>query len=95
MPFAAAAVPTLVTALQAGSGCDAVLAADPEGRQQPLLAAYRCEALRAALPSEPGGARVMAIVEALVIGTVTCEAHITLDVDTPEALEQARHIVDA
>ena len=39
MPFAAPAVPTLVAALTAGAGLDAVLAADPDGRPQPLLAA--------------------------------------------------------
>ena len=72
-----------------------MLASDPDGRTQPLLAAYRCEALRAALPREPGGARLMAVVDALVTGTVACEAQTTLDVDTPEALERARHIVGA
>ena len=93
MPFAAAALPTLVDALHAQPALDAVLAVDPSGRRQPLLAAYRCEALRAALPLEPGGARLMAVIDTLVTGTVPCEAQITLDVDTPEALEQARHIV--
>ena len=93
MPFSATALPTLVDALHAQPALDVVLAADPSGRRQPLLAAYRCEALRAALPVEPGGARLMAVVDLLATGTVACEAQITLDVDTPEALEQARHIV--
>lgn len=95
MPFAASALPTLVEALSAQPGLDAVLATDPGGRRQPLLAAYRCEALRAVLPREPAGARLMNVVDALVTGTVRCEAEVTLDVDTPEALEQARHIVEA
>lgn len=93
MPFAAATVPTLVETLSARPRLDAVLAADPDGRPQPLLAAYRWEALRTALPREPGGARLMGIVNTLATGTVACEANVTLDVDTPEALEQARHIV--
>ena len=93
MPFAATALPTLVDALNAQPGLDAVLASDPDGRTQPLLAAYRCEALRAALPREPGGARLMAVVDNLLIDTVECDSRTTLDVDTPEALEQARHIV--
>ena len=93
MPFAAAALPTLVDALNAQPGLDAVLAADPDGRTQPLLAAYRSKVLRAALPREPGGARLMAVVDSLVTGTVACEAQVILDVDTPEALERARHIV--
>ena len=93
MPFAAVALPTLVDALNAQPGLDAVLATDPGGRTQPLLAAYRCETLRAALPREPGGARLMAVVDALLIDTVAFDSQTTLDVDTPEALEQARHIV--
>jgi molybdenum cofactor guanylyltransferase len=95
MPFAAPAAPTLVAALDASAGLDAVLAADLDGRPQPLLAAYRCEALRAALPRAPDGARLMSILDALVTGTVTCEAQITLDVDTQESLGQARHIAGA
>ena len=93
MPFAAAALPALVDALNARPGLDAVLASDLDGRTQPLLAAYRSEALRAALPREPGGARLMAVVESLRIETMACEARTTLDVDTPEALEKARLIV--
>ena len=92
LPFAAAALPALVDALNAAPGLDAVLAADPDGRTQPLLAAYRMLALRAALPAEPAGARLMSVVDALVTGTVGCDARTTLDVDTPEALEQARHL---
>ena len=93
MPFAAAAVPTLVDALNAQPALDAVLASDPDGRRQPLLAAYRFEALRTVLPGESGGARLMAVVDALVVGTLPCDSHTVLDVDTPEALEHARHIV--
>lgn len=93
MPFAAIALPTLVNCLNAQPGLDAVLATDPGGRTQPLLAAYRCDTLRAALPREPGGARLMAVVDALLIDTVAFDSQTTLDVDTPEALERARHIV--
>lgn len=93
MPFAAPALPRLVDMLNARPELDAMLATDPSERRQPLLAAYRCGALRAALPREPAGARLMVVVEALVIGALACEAQVTLDVDTPEALEQARHIV--
>ena len=93
MPFAAAALPMLVSALDAQPGLDAVLATDPGGHRQPLLAAYRCYALRAALPSEPGGARLMAVIDDLRIDTVDCDARTALDVDTTEALEQARLIV--
>jgi molybdopterin-guanine dinucleotide biosynthesis protein A len=95
MPFAAPALSTLVNALVAQPGLDAVLATDPDGRTQPLLAAYRREALLAALPHEPGGARLMSVIGKLVIGTVACDARTTLDVDTPESLALARHIVEA
>jgi molybdenum cofactor guanylyltransferase len=54
MPFAAPAVPGLVDMLDARPELDAMLATDPDGRRQPLLAAYRCGALRAALPRESG-----------------------------------------
>ena len=93
MPFAATALPTLVDALNAAPGLDAVLASDPDGRTQPLLAAYRFDALRAALPPVSRGARLMAVVDALVIDTVAFDSQTALDVDTPEALEEARHIV--
>ena len=93
MPFAAPALPALVDALNAQPALGAVLAVDPGGRTQPLLAAYRSEVLRAAIPREPAGARLITVVDRLATGTVACEAQITLDVDTPEALEQARHIV--
>jgi len=35
----------------------------------------------------------MAVVDGMLTGAVACEARTTLDVDTPEALEQARHFV--
>jgi molybdopterin-guanine dinucleotide biosynthesis protein A len=95
MPFAAPALPALVEALTAQPGLAAVLATDSDGRAQPLLAAYRCVLLRAALPREPGGARLMSVLDSLVAGTMACDSQTTLDVDTPEALEQARHIVGA
>jgi len=95
MPFAGSAVATLVAALGAQPGLDAVLASDPDGRTQPLLAAYRRNALTAALPREPAGARLMSVVNGLLVDTVPCDARTTLDVDTPEALERARHIVEA
>ena len=95
MPFAAAALPALVEALNAQPALDAVLATDPDGRTQPLLAAYRTTGLRSAIPAEPAGARLMSVVDTLLTGTLSFEARTTLDVDTFETLEQARHIVGA
>lgn len=93
MPFAAAALPDLVDALITQPAFDAVLAMDPDGHRQPLLAAYRSEALRAALPDDPGGAKLMVVVGAMVTGTLGCDTRTALDVDTPEALEQARRLI--
>jgi len=93
MPFASPALPALVDMLNKRPELDAVLATDPDGRRQPLLAAYRCGMLRAAIPQKPAGARLMSVVETLATGTVACETRVTLDVDTPESLEHARHIV--
>jgi molybdopterin-guanine dinucleotide biosynthesis protein A len=93
MPFASPALPVLVDMLSKRPELDAVLATDPGGRRQPLLAAYRCVMLRAALPHEPAGVRLMSVVETLATGTVVCETQVTLDVDTQELLEHARHIV--
>jgi molybdopterin-guanine dinucleotide biosynthesis protein A len=95
MPFAGPALPALADALNAEPRLDAVLAVDPDGRTQPLLAAYRCQALRSALPKESAGARLMGVVDSLQIGTLPCQSPVTMDVDTPEALAQARHIVGA
>ncbi len=45
LPFAATAVPKLIAAL-AGGQADAAMLVDDAGRRQPLLAAYRTDALR-------------------------------------------------
>ena len=93
MPFASPAIPALLDMLDARPELGAVVATDPDGRRQPLLAAYRCGMLRAALPHEPAGARLLSVVEKLTMGTLSCAAQVTHDVDTPDALERARHIV--
>ena len=54
-PRAGAVLPLLVTALLADASVDAAVASDGEGRANPLLAAYRVDALRDAVPSEPSG----------------------------------------
>jgi molybdopterin-guanine dinucleotide biosynthesis protein A len=95
MPFAGPAVPLLADALNAAPRLDAVVAVDPDGRTQPLLAAYRRDALWAALPAESAGARLMGVLDSLHFDTLACEPSLTLDVDTPEALAEARHIVGA
>jgi len=95
MPFAGPAVADLAAALGDSPEDDAVVGADGEGRAQLLLAAYRTEALRAALPEDPAGARLLAVLDRLHTTALELPAPRTLDVDTPEALARARHIVGA
>ncbi|MHB8186632.1 MAG: molybdenum cofactor guanylyltransferase [Dermatophilaceae bacterium] len=93
MPFAATTLTLCYLTLQASPTDDGVLGVSPDGRTQPLLAAYRTAALRRAMPAAGRGARLMPLLDAMELGKVPCEAEAALDVDTPEALEQARHIV--
>lgn len=93
MPFAATTLTLCYLTLQASPTDDGVLGVSPDGRTQPLLAAYRTAALRRAMPAVSGGARLMPLLDAMKLGRVPCELESALDVDTPEALEQARHIV--
>jgi len=95
MPFAGPAAADLAAALEDSPDVDAVVGSDGTGRSQPLLAAYRTEALLAALPEDPAGARLMAVLDRLRTTTLELPAPRTLDVDTPEALARARHIVGA
>lgn len=93
MPFAAPTLTLCYLTLQASPADDGVLGVSPDGRTQPLLAAYRSAALRRAMPAVSRGARLMSLLDSMEIGRVPCEPASALDVDTPEALEQARHIV--
>ena len=72
-----------------GPTVDAVVAADPTGHENPLLAAYRTEALRLVLPQCPSGlpARTLLAVRHGVLAVTAEEAH---DVDTPDDLPPAR-----
>jgi molybdopterin-guanine dinucleotide biosynthesis protein A len=94
MPYAAAPAPSLVARLAAEQDLDAVVGRDAGGRLQPLLAAYRLEALRAAVPDPPGGTPLMRVLDRMRSAVVPLEAPGTLDVDTPADLEDARHRLD-
>lgn len=95
MPFAGPGAADLAAALQHSPEEDAVVGTDGTGRAQPLLAAYRSDALRAVLPEDPAGARLMDVLDRLHTTALELPAPRTLDVDTPEALARARHIVGA
>ncbi len=96
MPFAGPAAADLAVQLRdAPDEVDAMLGSDGEGRTQPLLAAYRTMALVGTLPVDAAGMRLMGVVSQLTTRPVTLDARSVLDVDTPEALARARHMVEA
>ena len=93
MPFAATTLTLCYLTLEASPDDDGVLGVSPDGRTQPLLAAYRTAALRRAMPAVSRGARLMSLLDAMELGKVPCGPEAALDVDNPEALKRARHIV--
>ncbi|MFW5473484.1 molybdenum cofactor guanylyltransferase [Knoellia sp. CPCC 206450] len=87
-PGAGALLPVLVSALTADGSVDAAVASDGEGRANPLLAAYRVEALRGAVPIPASGvaARTLLTLPHVVVpapGEVR-------DIDTPDDLAALR-----
>jgi molybdopterin-guanine dinucleotide biosynthesis protein A len=94
MPYAAPAATALVASLLADPAVDAVLGRDPQGRTQPLLAAYRTEALRRAVPDRPAGVPLMRVVDSLVHASLPADSRAALDIDTPEDLQTARNRVE-
>jgi molybdopterin-guanine dinucleotide biosynthesis protein A len=98
LPAVEAALPAVLAATQraaAGPGrTDGCIAVDPEGRDQPLLAAYRGPALRAALATltqERGldGAALRALVPRLALLRVPLAADLCADVDEPADANRA------
>jgi molybdopterin-guanine dinucleotide biosynthesis protein A len=90
MPYAAGPAPSLASRLADGPELDGVLGRDGDGRLQPLLAAYRTEALRAALPHSAAGTPVMRLLDSLRTLVVALPEGAALDVDTTEDLDRAR-----
>ena len=91
MPFAGSSATRLVDALTADPATDAVSARDGTGRTNPLLTAYRGEVLRRSLPADPVGAPARLLLASITHTTLLVADEQSLDVDTPEALEHARH----
>ena len=89
MPYAAAAAPGLAATLDAQPDLDAVVGRDGNGRLQPLLAAYRTAALRAALPDPPEGTPLMRLLDPLRSVVVPLDDPDALDVDTRDDLDRA------
>ena len=94
MPYAAGPAPELVATLAAAPDLDAVIGRDGDGRLQPLLAAYRTAALRAAVPEPAADSPLMRLLDALRTRVVPLPEGAALDVDTAEDLERARLRLD-
>jgi molybdopterin-guanine dinucleotide biosynthesis protein A len=90
MPFAGPWLTRLVLALNEGPTLTAVVATDEAGRVNPLLGAYRIEALRAALPGRPADQPARRLLDTLEVATLLVPDDDSLDVDTAEQLAAAR-----
>ena len=91
MPFAGPWAARLVDTLDADPTTNAVTARDGGQRANPLLTAYRTDALREALPHDPSGGSARLLLQAIAHEGLLVPDEESLDVDTPEALEAARH----
>ena len=83
MPYAASVLPALADALvRADDGVQAAVGVDDEGQANPLLAAYRTQALQAALPEPAHGIPAKRLL-ALPHLTLAVHGQAARDVDTP------------
>lgn len=84
MPAAGSVVELLVASLAADASVDAAVLSDVEGQANPLLAAYRIDALRDAMPSDPANLPARKLLDLPhVLVRADVEVH---DVDTREDL---------
>jgi molybdopterin-guanine dinucleotide biosynthesis protein A len=89
--LAAGLAQRLATATGDEPSIDALAARDEDGHVQPLLAAYRVEALRRVVPDVSAGVPLMRLLDGLRLATELVAAPGSLDVDTPADLDEARH----
>lgn len=89
-PWAGLVVPRLLDALDAHPDAGAALAVGTSGRRQPLLAAYRLDAVRHVLAGGAHNLPARALAEGLEIVEVPVTDVEELDVDTPDDLARAR-----
>jgi molybdopterin-guanine dinucleotide biosynthesis protein A len=90
MPFAGPVAARLAARLGAEAEADAVAGVDGSGHVQPLLAAYRTGALRAAVPDQPAGTPLRRLLDGLGLVATRVPERASLDVDTPGDLAEAR-----
>ncbi|MEJ7689653.1 MAG: NTP transferase domain-containing protein [Nocardioidaceae bacterium] len=86
----------LVLAVSDHTQADGVLLVDDAGRRQPLAAAYRTTALRAAFDAlgEPDGASMWALTNRLTLIEATADSETTLDCDTWADVARSRDILE-
>jgi molybdopterin-guanine dinucleotide biosynthesis protein A len=94
VPFAAPAVARVLRVLRDRSDCDAAMVVDSGGRRQPLLAAYRTQALKCRAGDWANRA-VRALVGGLSIVEVPAQLLEALDCDTPDDLRRARQAAES
>jgi molybdopterin-guanine dinucleotide biosynthesis protein A len=101
LPFAATVVPRLIDVLATHRDDEAALLVDGTGRRQPLIAAYRVEALtrqaagtagRAGTARDWAGASVASLIDGLAIAEVVAIGSEAFDCDTAQQLARARAI---
>jgi molybdopterin-guanine dinucleotide biosynthesis protein A len=93
LPFLSAATVELLVSSLSGTGADGVLLTDPDGREQPLTAAYRAAALRdslTALDGPPDGLPLRAVLRPLTLRRLPDPDNSSYDCDTWPALAAAR-----
>ncbi len=100
VPFGGPALRRLVDALatdaaRPGQDADGALGVDPQGRSQPLLAAYRTAPLRLVLDARPvAGRAVRDLVESMQLLRTPVGTLESLDLDTPGDLAAAAAFVE-
>jgi molybdopterin-guanine dinucleotide biosynthesis protein A len=90
MPFAGTSLERLVATLDtAPDDIAAVVATDADGYANPLLAAYRTDSLRAAIPDDPQGRPARTLL-GLAHDELAVTSHQAADVDTRADLDRLR-----
>ena len=91
-PWAAQVVPRLLAALRDHPDAGAAISVDGGGRRQPLLAAYRVEAVASVLADGAHGRPVRALAEGVTVVEVEVSSMESLDVDDEQDLARARTV---
>lgn len=87
MPYAGPSVPLLLHRLAASAAeVGAAVGVDPQGRRQPLLAAYRTDQVRSAMPSDAADQPMRRLLSVLRVVGVELPEQAAHDIDAPADL---------